>query len=146
MNKEFIPYTQALALKELGFDEKCFGWYSDRNIRIAGTNGCVVSKLLRNSEFIEDEEFVSAPLYQQAFRWFREKHMLQSSITSFSLEEFTPHIQDGRNTVIYPTYGNILSDGKKNHWEFDTYEEAEIECLNKLIELVKDKIDEKVKG
>ena len=28
MNKEFIPYEQALELKELGFDEECFGWYS----------------------------------------------------------------------------------------------------------------------
>jgi hypothetical protein len=28
MNKEFIPYEQALDLKELGFDEPCFGWYS----------------------------------------------------------------------------------------------------------------------
>ena len=27
MNKEFIPYEQALALKELGFDEPCFGQY-----------------------------------------------------------------------------------------------------------------------
>ena len=27
MNKEFIPYEQALELKELGFDEECFGYY-----------------------------------------------------------------------------------------------------------------------
>jgi hypothetical protein len=27
MEKEFIPYKQALALKELGFDEPCLGWY-----------------------------------------------------------------------------------------------------------------------
>ena len=28
MEKEFIPYTEALALKELGFDEPCFANYS----------------------------------------------------------------------------------------------------------------------
>ena len=27
MNKEFIPYEQALHLKELGFNEGCFGYY-----------------------------------------------------------------------------------------------------------------------
>ena len=27
MNKEFIPYEQALELKELGFDEKCLARY-----------------------------------------------------------------------------------------------------------------------
>ena len=28
MDKEFIPYEQALALKELGFDEPCFATYN----------------------------------------------------------------------------------------------------------------------
>lgn len=28
MNREFIPYEFALKLKELGFDESCFGWYN----------------------------------------------------------------------------------------------------------------------
>jgi hypothetical protein len=26
--KEFIPYEQALALKKLGFDESCLGYYN----------------------------------------------------------------------------------------------------------------------
>ena len=29
MNKEFITYEQALALKELGFDEPCFKGYTE---------------------------------------------------------------------------------------------------------------------
>ena len=28
MNKEFIPYEQALELKELGFNEVCLGYYN----------------------------------------------------------------------------------------------------------------------
>lgn len=28
LDKEFIPYQEALALKELGFDEPCFGFYT----------------------------------------------------------------------------------------------------------------------
>ena len=54
MNKEFVSYEQALALKELGFDEPCM---SSRDIN----NG---------------EGLIQLPLYQQAFRWFREKHNL----------------------------------------------------------------------
>jgi len=27
MKNEFVPQEQALALKELGFDEPCFGWW-----------------------------------------------------------------------------------------------------------------------
>jgi hypothetical protein len=29
MTAEFIPYEQALELKELGFDEPCLAYYSD---------------------------------------------------------------------------------------------------------------------
>jgi hypothetical protein len=36
MEKEFIPYEQALALKELGFDEKCFATWIERDIRDGG--------------------------------------------------------------------------------------------------------------
>ena len=57
MNKEFVPYEQALALKELGFDEPCFGYYDE------GGN-----------LYTEMVEVLKAPLYQQAFRFFREKH------------------------------------------------------------------------
>jgi hypothetical protein len=28
IEQEFIPYEQALALKELGFDEPCLFWYN----------------------------------------------------------------------------------------------------------------------
>lgn len=31
MNKEFVPYEQALALKELGFDEPCFAYYDEED-------------------------------------------------------------------------------------------------------------------
>jgi hypothetical protein len=31
MNKEFIPYEEALALKELGFDKGSFAWYFEHN-------------------------------------------------------------------------------------------------------------------
>jgi hypothetical protein len=44
-----------------------------------------------------------------------------------------------RNEILYPIHHKLLNDGKKNPWEFDTYEEAELACLIKLIEIVKNK-------
>ena len=40
MEKEFIPYEQALALKELGFDEECLGTYyeEDKSFYINGVS------------------------------------------------------------------------------------------------------------
>ena len=67
MEKEFVPYKEAVALKELGFDEECFGYY---DIDKGYTNGYAfcysdVKSQLKNG--------CSAPLYQQAFRWLHEK-------------------------------------------------------------------------
>jgi hypothetical protein len=70
MNKEFISYEQALALKELGFDEPCFGYYypyyyNDR-IYFEGSR-------LKVSNDCNNLALVKAPLYQQAFRWLYQK-------------------------------------------------------------------------
>ena len=59
MDKEFVTYEQAVALKELGFNEPCLGWYDE------GGN-----------LYIEMQEYLAAPLKQQVFRWFREKYGL----------------------------------------------------------------------
>lgn len=123
MNKEFVPYEQALALKELGFDEPCFGWWL-----IAG-DGAKEMLILEKCE-LNSTGICLAPLYQQAFRWFREKYMLSSA--------FIPCVINHRdNTMIY-TY-NI--DGKYHtSVSIGTFEEAELACLNKLIEIVKQKL------
>ena len=70
MDKEFIPYEQAIALKELGFDEPCLIWADKQgNISYDGTTKYGVNY---NKNF----ELVSIPIYQQVFRWFRENHNL----------------------------------------------------------------------
>jgi hypothetical protein len=47
MNKDFVPYEQALVLKELGFDEPCFGYYIDNKFEFfADVRSCNT-----NSEF-----------------------------------------------------------------------------------------------
>jgi hypothetical protein len=126
MIKEFIPYNLALALKELGFDEPCFKKY------IAG---CLWSNPIA-PEVYENIPLNSsdclAPLYQQAFRWFREKYKMDSVIIrSFSMTNSYHY-----NIVIDQDYGNDLqSTSIPNR----TYQQAELECLKKLIEIVKNK-------
>jgi hypothetical protein len=125
MEKEFIPYEQALALKELGFDEPCFAHFVKHYDEIK----CI----LNSNDFDEwwtnnsDNLKVKAPLYQQAFRWFREKHNLHISISHSVNGKFDCWTNDG----------NLLENGK--YCDVDTYEEAELECLKKLISIVKEK-------
>ena len=132
MNKEFVKYNQALKLKELGFDEPCFGFYQleygeirpimvddNEQYRLTGYRTC------KNSEI--PKHYTSAPTYQQAFRWFREKYgMIFTLIAS---------------TYYYPSVSFINTDGNSEIelGEFETYEEAELACLDKLIEIVESK-------
>jgi len=118
MENNFVPYELALELKELGFDEPCLGFYrifSDGDV-----------ELLINSN--SDMRQLEAPLFQQVFKFFREKYQLHSTITSISQESWQWHITKPGESL-----------GKLYDEDFYTYEEAELACLKKLIEINKQK-------
>ena len=115
MEKEFIPYKQALALKKLGFDEPCFGFY------IAGQL-MVTTDSVYNST---DISVLKAPTFSQAFRFFREKYNINVSPLKIKNGYTFVIIQDTKEKNACRVTGN-------------TYEEAEVACLRKLIEILKE--------
>jgi hypothetical protein len=129
MEKEFIGYAEALELKELGFNEPCLAWFDVIDYEL----------------FIEENEYtksnqeivVLAPLYQQAFRWFREKYDLQCWPEPTGSNRYCCKY-DGNDETGYRWVGYLRNDNKEILF-YLTYEEAELECLKKLIEIVKDK-------
>ncbi len=143
MDKEFITYNQALALKELGFDEPCFFPYNKEG------EICWNEKVFHNIQYqrydfpIFDEKSIHyigirAPLYQQAFRWFREKYDLWCCIQKYPTS-------DNPKRCYYELKGDNINTDKDESpnsymsgW-FDSYEEAESACLDKLIEICKNK-------
>ena len=126
MEKEFVPYELAVKLKELGFDEPCFGYY----ITLNGKDW----KLVDTYEYhqIDDElnigpKFIlSAPTFSQAFRWFDENTSFQGFIVpSIKEDHFDWEIL------------NLDTEEKIECTEYySTRKEAELACLNKLIEIV----------
>jgi hypothetical protein len=112
-----IPYEQALALKELGFDGRYFLDYDNKgNI----TNDCEWSIAL-----------TPAPTFSQAFRWFREKYNFPCKIEAS---------QKDLSILEYHYFYQIMTDSHIVGFGIEynlTYEEAELECLKKLIEIVK---------
>jgi hypothetical protein len=119
MEKEFVSYEQALALKKLGFSEPCLGTYY------------YAGKVLDISEYINHGKYtVLAPLKQQVFRWFREKYGIWSfTYPSAYGKDWKYHIQKWSNLE---KWGEV--------WEgnsYYTYEEAENACIDKLIEIAK---------
>jgi antitoxin component YwqK of YwqJK toxin-antitoxin module len=133
LTNEFIPYEQALALKELRFDEPCFGkWLS--SLQSNWKDYELIFEMGMNEEF-EDNRNVylldgacSAPTFSQAFRWFREKYGLYYQIEVLKEDngdivfDFVI-IEDSDDTEEYHNRGYL------------TYEEAELACLKKLIKI-----------
>ena len=122
MNKEFVPYELALRMKQLGFDEPCMYYVDEQN------NSFIYNFQTHPDEFIEwcGVTVISTPLYQQAFRWFREKHKMKFHIKEDTWNHWCAPL------ILIPETRDFeeLCD-----W-FETYEEAELACLTKLIEIV----------
>ena len=124
MEKEFVTYELALRMKQLGFNKPCFARFSnDGDLLIAHTEKYIISNGVDRSEF-----FTLAPTWQQAFRWFRKMYQLHSTITSISQDSWQWHITKPGESL-----------GKLYDEDFYTYEEAELFCLEKLIEIVESK-------
>ncbi len=121
MEKEFIPYAEALALKELGFDEPCFAAIDQTDfVHIKGTK-----KQPRGSMM---HESIDCPTFSHAFRWFREIHKFGCYIMELENGEYD-----------YGTIIRTIGDRDYENKPFRTYEEAELACLIKLIEIAKEK-------
>lgn len=135
MEKEFIPYEQALDLKELGFDEPClFAYYGKSDISNFKESDYVLCGDRHNTSFQKDGR-VSAPLYQQVFRWFREKYQLSSWIYTSDDKKFYYSILKNKRFMISEFY--TVTKIKIPNKIYNTYEESELACLNKLIRIVK---------
>ena len=129
MEKEFALYPEAFELKQLGFDEPCFGRFDGR-----GKNkGKIWYEMPNTGQDSIPVGDVLAPTYSQAFRWFREKHDLVHHINRDGgwwlcsiLDLYDEEEQGTIETHIDNCYP-------------DTYEEAELACLCTLIKIVKNK-------
>ncbi len=116
MEKEFVPYELALRLGSLGFDEPCIAWY------VSKSYGLEYGKVIKPDLI---KEAVLAPLFSQAFRWFRENYNIDSHIEPYTSSE---------DTIAY----FFIADEDESI-NYETYEEAELTCLIKLIEIVEQK-------
>ena len=133
MTQEFVPYEQALELKELGFDEPCFKMSEHKKVcdEQSKPQGCQLHNLhCGYPDCTIDKSITPVPLptFSQAFRWFREKYGLYSWIT----------MELGATlSFCWIITGENKSTEHKAF--FKSYEEAELACLIKLIEIVKEK-------
>ena len=121
IESNFVPYQIAVDMKSIGFDEPCFGFYDlSYKCRLAFTS---------DQNFYEQQK-CSAPTFSQAFRFFREKYDFVSEINVYSTSDgysfsfkilckkYTPYIEANNAWILY--------------------EDAELACIRKLIEIAKE--------
>jgi hypothetical protein len=111
-----VPYKESFELNELGFNEPCFDFYDDDKELFYAS---------KNDEKIHIGEGLKAPLWQQAFRWFRKTHQIGFYIWKKDEDVFKIVLE----RLSHNSY--FFND------EFKTHEEAELQCVIKLIEIVK---------
>jgi hypothetical protein len=123
MEKEFVSYEMALALKELEFDEPCFTYYY--NISGKLRTGIVVN--IHNAWTYTGTKKLGitlAPTLSQAFRFFREKYRLEGAIYRLNFKWASQVFNIETSTYCF------------KHELFEKYEEAEIHSLQKMIKII----------
>lgn len=132
MIKEFVPYAEALELKQLGFDEPCFVYWVFNNVEITFSttdNRSGWSMIgFTNSQMSKKAGLCTAPTYSQAFRWFRKKYKLWGNIGMQASDYYTLMVYETLPDCCWILYNNK---------GYETDEEAELACLRELISTVK---------
>lgn len=129
MEKEFVTYEIALKLKELGFDEKCFGYYSQND-----TNDMHYLGIYQEEDYFLSGDVPSivgpeAPLWQQAIDWFRKRHNMWIIISKKD-EHFDNEIE----FRIIPNRGDSIYKD-----EFRSFRKAREKAILKAIKLYQEK-------
>lgn len=133
MEKEFVPYEQALEMKEIGFKENCFGGYVEltKTIHQLFLHDAIY-KMLTNSNVITHKDLIIyAPTFSQSFKFFRDKFKLYSCVNTFT--------EELNDDILYFIYEIRNPEQFELSEVYKTYEEAELACLKKLIEIIKSK-------
>ena len=128
--KGVIPYEEALIMKDLGFEEPCFKGYTEEHKKLISFLNTPTNTSIKNT--LPTKPF-TAPIYQQAFRWFRDNCSLDGwAVPCYTVKGrfFTYIIEDDSVGIEeQPDSGDDV--------DYITKEEAELACIRKLIKIVK---------
>ena len=111
---DFLPYQESLILhEELGFNEPCYAVYSQHD-----------QTRVYDNDSIREGKIIPAILYQQALRFFRDKYGLYDTISK------NGYMIEGETNSGFLRITRLT---------LNSHEEAELACLDKLIEIVEQK-------
>ena len=132
MKEQFCTYEISLKLKELGFDEECFGYWRNEDFTFPLTIGKITTKFDFDDNINYHNFKCLAPLWQQCIDWFREKHNINILINPAY----------GCYNISITKYDEVEDDNKildidgLDFKDFIVYQEAREQAILKAIELI----------
>ena len=127
INKDVVSYQEALDMCSLGFDDKTLCAYETETLQLYLCH-------LDEEGLYMPEKDIAAPLYSQAFRWFREKYELYHSIIP---KKSYPDDYVSGGEFYAVICGSNGQDDPYFSDDIYTYPEAELACLIQLIKISK---------
>ena len=141
MEKEFIPFKLAFSLLCLGFTESCLNNYSTAYHPTLNPGYLLGIKpttpVMESQSHKLGRWYIGAPLYQQAFGFFRDKYKLFCTVHNDykTKAELNPYFYmiDDCPSIGYKVYSTQKDVENQKHLFYPDYETAQIEALKKLI-------------
>lgn len=135
MKEQFVTYEIAFAIKKLGFNEKCFGFYNDNKLLFYQ---CIAKQYdgyidITKVDFEIYEHDIAAPLWQQVIYWFIEKYNLFILLCPERDNGFGFKILNIKNKINI-THSEL--DLFEVEPRFETYLEAREQAILKALELI----------
>ena len=137
--KEIVPFEQAVGLKRLGFNGSCNYLYNSTD-DVPKPFLCDVGLSQDwNSLYIHEtnRHLMSAPTFSQVFNWFRINYQLPSWVYTSDNKKFYYSILKNKRFMMSDFY--VITKTKNPVRPYNTYEEAELACLMKLIKIIENK-------
>lgn len=121
ITEHILTHEQSLAVKKLGFNEICLGYYN--------TDPYLKKPMFNMVKPFEHEWCLPAPLKSQFFKWVRENHRIYHDVTFRSVSGKWEY-------SLGECSSGFLCGGAYN---YNTYEESELACIDRIIEIIKNK-------
>ena len=138
LEKEFCDYETSVALKELGFREKCPTYYDTEDnvgllLNTQWTSDYMPCQFIdclesHNSNTSDENSYVDAPTIYQAQKWLMEDKKLFVEVTLGTFDQ--TYLWEICNTE----NSDLITGGFSS---YDTYEEALSEGIKNAIEMLK---------
>ena len=157
MKEQFVTYEIALKLKELDFNEECFGYFNEKkNLILASVSAdkkfipfyytnLYATKWLGSifSSKNKKNNICVAPLWQQVIDWFRDEKFINIEIIRFpninkwgfittNMNIIPKYLSDEEMII----YNNLVTSPNR----YDTYEDVRVAAILQAINIIEDEV------